>query len=326
MYSSIRHRLVCAVASGVVWLLALLCHATPSPDPTTLVEGIESSRLQIPASQLHIHMVFKTAIIAKSHDVLVEFDGENRRYEDISGGPKLRGFFDGSQVALFDGSQVTLRDVTDDTGDLMFDPRLLGLTMAYSWKENIIMALPYRTASSIKLVGMEQVGDRSAWHIQLLTKSPATYQVDLWASGDDGFKVYKYAVSFEGGRTVATSYYDNTIYYWLPSKVESQSYNSEGELRFEQIVSLVEAKSNADLPKTAWTLAGLQLPTGTDIVDRRIKQRVGTWNGTAIRPIAPEPLTPQDQPKMRTFILCVFVISFVPLFYVLWKQKHNNCG
>jgi len=320
-YYRVSRRLVSLAAIGFAWLLVLLCHATPAPDPTTLVQGVESYRLQTPPSRLHIHIIFKDPTQTCLTDALVEFDGNNRRYEYTWDGSRVRDFFDGSQIALFDGREVTLRNIDDATSDLMFDPRLIGLSTAYTWQESLGLNLPYRTASSIKMIGLEQVGDNPAWHVQLITESPAAYQVDLWASSDNGFKVYKYETSWTSGHTVTTSYYENTNYPWLPSRVESQSYNSAGKLRFQYVVSLVEAEPNVELSSNTWSLAGLELPLGTTIDDRRIEKRLGTWNGTGIRAAYVVPTEPPKQTSKLVLLLLIFGVSIIPLFYLSTKSR-----
>lgn len=305
----------------IAWHFSLGCNAVPPPDAKALVMGVESSRLQIPPSKMRLHMVFETALSATHNNTLVEFDGEERRFENIGSESSERGFFDGTQVGLFDGRELTLRNITDATTDAMFDPRLLGLTVIYSWEDTLSGALPYRTASSIKMVGLEDVNGESAWHIQIINESPSPERVDLWTSKNEDFRVLKYQVSFDGGYDVAVSYY-NQKSSWLPSMVKSQSFSSGGMLRFQLEVSILEARAYVDFPKNNWTIAGLQVPVGTDIVDRRILRRIGTWNGNGIQPEAGDSAGSAPDPKeTRIMLLFLFVISIIPFIYLINKKK-----
>jgi thiol-disulfide isomerase/thioredoxin len=56
------------------------------------------------------------------------------------------------------------------------------------------------------------------------------------------------------------------------------------------------ARFNTPGNPVSWTLAGLHMPVGTDVMDDRISRSIGWWNGSRISE-NPPPGTPQTKPK-----------------------------
>lgn len=272
-----------AIVLGLISLrlIGSNCCAQP-PDPITLIQGVEIARKKIPPSRLHFHLVFRNQSRTNESDQLMEFDGERRRLLALTPQePSL--FYDGSQVCLYDPGikQASFRDISDGTGDPLFDPRALGLT-GLSWRESVSDALPY-SKGKVEMVGREVIRGTNAWHVQISVKTPEEYTVDLWIGDTESFPVYRHDVTSGTQKDSIESFYENKSYPWLPNRMEFSNYRN-GAFRLGLSVTITKAEANIAFPDSNWSLTGLNLPTGTQIIDRRTKLRIGFWNGTNTTP------------------------------------------
>jgi hypothetical protein len=292
-----------------------------SPDPAVLLQGVEQARLQIPASRLIAKMVYTNSLASVSKQLVVEFDGNKRRY--LSGETKSGDLFDGSQAICFDGKDsVTLRDTSDATANYLFDPRLLGITTTYSWGETIETAVPHQNVKKIELIGAEQINGLPVWHVRLIDSYDQ--QINLWINSDHGFRVYRYDFSILGETNSTLSYYENPDYPWLPSRVET-SYRSgtNGSILSGRTTSILKAEK-AKLPEKTWTIAGVQPAIGAAVSDLRIKQRIGYWNGHGLSQRAD--LEPEFEPvKMsKRFPVLMIIIFLVGPVVFLWHYYSSK--
>jgi hypothetical protein len=305
--------------------VTLKCFAQ-TPDPVILIQGVEQARLQIPPSRLHIHVVFRDPLRSHERDHVLEFDGDRRR--SLPSPPQNVGlFYDGSQVCRYipSNKQASFRDIADSTSDTLFDPRTLGLSVGLGWNLTVSDLLPYKQGT-VEMVGKEQVHGIDAWHVRILLKKPFNYSRDLWIGDTDKFPVYRYEVNLENQKHSIISFYDNKTYPSLPSRVECSSSNTNGTLRFGLVVTITKAEQNVAFPEANWTLAGLNLPVGTEVMDRRTKLTIGYWNGTNVTPFEVwaagkraknERQIPPKHSKMVVWIfLCASAIFPI---VILWK-------
>ena len=259
------------------------CYAQ-SPDPITLIQGVEMARLKIPPSRLHFHLVFRSQSRTTESDRIMEFDGDRRRSVGLT--PQdLSLFYDGSQACLYDPSRkyASFRDIRDSTADALFDPRTIGLSPVLGWAASVSDHLPYKQGR-VEMVGREQVRGIDTWHVRISIENPYKYQIDLWIGDTERFPVYRYDATYDTERQSVTSFYENKDYPWLPSKAESSFYNTNGTINLELTASITKAEANVAFSETNWTLAALNMPVGTPVMDRRTKLTVGYWNGTNATP------------------------------------------
>lgn len=256
-----------------------------TPDPITLIQGVEMARLQIPPSRLHFHVVYRDLLRKNESDHVIEFDGNKRRSLPLTPqGASL--FYDGSQACLYspDRKQASFRDIQDATPDALFDPHTLGLDSGLGWPLMVADLLPYREGG-VEMVGREMVRGIETWHVRISLSKPFKHQRDLWIGDATGFPVYRYDLTLESERQTVMSFYESPSYTWLPSRVECSSVDTNGTLRFGLTVTLTKAEAQVSFSETNWTLAGLNLPVGTQVMDRRTKLTIGYWNGTSVTPL-----------------------------------------
>jgi hypothetical protein len=267
----------------------LLVVSNPKPagafgnDPLGILRGVENTRLSLHTGRLDLECHYRNARGETVRDIAVVFDGTRRRYvvEKISGkrtGGLTRVMFDGTRVVRFDGLKTAwIRDLGNTTADLMFDPRLLGVTSRYTWGETIEFALGYRNAKNISLVGDERIDRVATWHVRVRTARDE--QLDFWIDQSKDFRVRR-AESRDGAQfVVTTSTYDSASV--LPTEVRSVTANSSG-MQDERRIVVKRVEVDVPIDGATWTLAGLDLPVATALNDDRLQRRIGYWDGTRV--------------------------------------------
>lgn len=295
--------------------------AAPLPDATTLLQGVESARLQIPPSRLRMLAVYRSAINTAEPELLVEFDGDRRHYAKSRVGLVVQSIFNGSEVSQFDGvNSVTINDRSRPNAEYLFDPRLFGITTTYSWNGSIAEALPYRNASKIELVGREEIGDKPTWHVRVVDSYKQ--QIDLWIDDKNGFQVYRYDFSTPEGTAHSStkSFFDEHIYPWLPSRIETKEFDAKHELTLQREFLILGAETNVNLPESTWTLAGLKPSIGATVTDLRIKQRIGYWDGTSLKAESKD-FASHDANNIgrRLLIILIFAATVVAFLFLILR-------
>jgi hypothetical protein len=298
------------------------CRAEEQPDPRTLLEGVQAVRLQIPPSRLEMSASIQNSLSTNERLMVVEFDGDRRRFARKGAELQVRSVFNGNEVIHFDGSQsVTIRDIKDSTSDYFFDPRLLGITTTYQWRESVQSVMPISN-SMIELVGREQIGEYMTWHVRI--RDAHGQDIELWIDPDNDFRVYRYDLSLpDVKRNTTLSFYSNPQYPWLPSRVESRNYRANGQLTLTRVLSIVNAEAGIEFPDSRWSLAGLSLPIGVPVGDLRTKQRLGYWNGIELADNpGPPPIRPTGGRGSVIFfgVIAGFPVGFLLLYWLIRRR------
>lgn len=327
----------------VMFVLSLLwmensvsdCQAAEGPDPITLIQGVEMARLRTPPSRLTMHVVFRDPLRKNESDYLIEFDEDRRRsaFLNPEGNSKGKGlFYDGEQACLYNPSikQASFRGLDDSTADPLFDPRIIGLSSGLQWVLKLADVLPYKSGK-VELVGKEQIQGTETWHVRIAMEMTRKYQIDVWIGDTEAFPVYRYDMTFDDERRSIISFYENKNYPWLPSKAVASRFNNDGSFRDELTVTIDKAEANLAFSETNWTLAGLNLPEGTAVIDRRTKLTLGFWNGTNITPwevwnakrlAKTKVYPPSERSKV---IVWIFLAAMIVVPLVIWtKSRREN--
>jgi len=305
-------------------MLPNFASAQTKPDPIALLRGVESARLQVPASSLKLRYTYRDALVTNVTDMVVDFDGELRgfNYDVHSGkGDDYRTVFDGSQALTYNGPvrQLEIRNPYDQNHMVLFDPRVLGLSTYYTWDDTIESTLPYKKAAKVELIGQEKIDGKLAWHVLITIEMPTgAWQVHCWIDDKNGFRVYR--KDRNGVETY--SYYENPNYPWLPSRVVGKE-RGRGSLDNETEWRVLDATPHVKLPSDRWSIVGMRLPPKTDVVDIRLKHRIGHWDGKQLVPEAPD--VPLTKPKkhLGTWGYAVVVGLFLVAPAVVWILKRR---
>jgi len=297
------------------------------PDPLNLLKAVTHARQQISSGQIAFDVLthFSDRPLDGTNRVQLKvvFDGEKRRFQQsgreyayVLMGPNagavtdakrkelgldkeaavragLLTGFESHYVTAYDGARVFMywsanRDtVIDDPSkgsiSYAFDPRVLGLTPSPSVKDTIESCLNYGRAKNVQLVGDESVEGVAAWHVRVSNPKPFA-NLDLWIDA----LLPSHVVRCEfNGNTVCSRF--DPGHPEDPIQLEVRSVNFYGRERARRDNTILRRSAHFNLPvdPASWTLAGLDMPIGTAVVDYRISRRIGYWDGRGLSEMPP---------------------------------------
>jgi hypothetical protein len=303
-------------------------YAEDKPDPITLLQGVESVRLQVPPSSLKIKATYRSNLVTNETIYNVDFDGERRAYNLENQRKEIyKTLFNGRRAIVYNESikQACYRNLNDETSNSLFDPRLIGLSTFQFWTDTIKRMLPYDVKpNKVLLIGKENVDGLPAWHVRIAygkTNVIATW--DYWID-DRNFRVYR--LDYNGVETY--SYYMNESFPWLPTRVIGKDYRGgDGHtVTSQRELEILEAKANVNFAETRWTLEGMRLGPGIDVIDYNISRSIGTWNGEKLIPNGVDfSERTKKKPGYFAFILCLTMLVFpMIILWILKARKYQD--
>lgn len=222
--------------------------------------------------------------------------------------------FESHHVRAFDGAvmldywendgkaqQVRIEDPAKGSGYL-FDPRCLGIDPWPNVNDTIESCLHYDNPNSVQLVAEEPVEGMSTWHVRVWR---GTMAADFWVETTNPTRVLKHVFN---GSEVVSKYDDSNPRDPLPTEVMAmQLHGTIGtQTAFTQFqIVRRSAQFNLAVDPASWTLAGLGMKIGTDVVDYRISRSIGYWTGTCLSQNLPRNTRQQEPPPDRAELLAV---------------------
>jgi peroxiredoxin len=204
----------------------------------------------------------------------------------------LKGF-ESHHVTSFDGGETFIDywatdekpfhakvdEVRKGTGNWLFDPRVLGLTPSPSAKDTIESCLSDNRVQSVDLVGQETVEGGSTWH--LVMRFPKEWHCDrqFWVDARNPARVLKQEFN---GNTAYSRFSQTDPSDPIPVEVKEVHFTGRELSRYEVCFVRRKARFNIPVDSATWTLAGLKMPVGTEIIDYRISRRIGYWDGVGL--------------------------------------------
>lgn len=199
--------------------------------------------------------------------------------------------FESHHVRAFDGAllldywendgkavQAKIEDPAKGSGYL-FDPRCLGIEAAPNVNDTIESCLHYDSPGSVQLLGEELVEAVSTWHVRIWR---GTMAADFWVEKANPIRVLKLGYN---GSEVVSKYDDANPRDPIPTKVsEMWSHGTTGtQTAFSRReIARRSAQFDIAVDPASWTLAGLGMRIGTDVVDYRISRSIGYWTGVGL--------------------------------------------
>jgi len=86
----------------------------------------------------------------------------------------------------------------------------------------------------------------------------------------------------------------------MPIEVRTVSFYGTERGRQEECIVRRNARYNVPVDPASWTLAGLNMPVGTEVVDYRASRSLGYWNGTGLSEHPPRGPAQTTKPKNST--------------------------
>jgi hypothetical protein len=259
-------------------------------DAAVLLNGVRSRREQAPPTTLEIRFVSTGSGSTDESLLVVDFEGGDRRFAT------RRHFGDATEIVsrtIFGSGRIhhfasnfpaaSIRNPTDmSVGELLFDPRLIGLTGSYSLEVDLELALPSQASEGLSLSDVA-VADGTPLKEVSFTNAFGS-RVRLWIDPQKDFRVYRHDVASVGGRTISESDYEHSEYPWLPKRVVTTNFDADGTPLATITLEIRRAEFPQDFSEATWGLPGLDLPVNTPVDDVTLMRRVGYWNGTDLQP------------------------------------------
>jgi len=199
--------------------------------------------------------------------------------------------YDGTTVLDYwetDGRPSQTRIDDPQKGPAPFGPRCLGLDATPSAWDTVESCLGLSNAKSVQLVGKEPIEGTAAWHVRVqiqFGRFPASKE--FWLDAAHPTRVLKHQFN---GSTVLSKYDPADPQDPIPTAItEMFLHGTVGTNTAFSERRLVRRSARFNLPvdPASWTLAGLGMQIGTEVVDYRISRRVGYWDGSGLSESVP---------------------------------------
>ena len=327
-----RSKMGISLAMFAIVLTACSARCEEPPEPTVLLEGVRFKRSQVPPSKLILRNQYKSQVAHNDVREIVEFDSVNRLFSSSSWDVGItndgsRTMYNGLDVFLYHGKSVSILNISAESTDSLYDPRLLGLSPPV-WQATLANVFPLSRTSSITNLGREQVDGSYAWHVRMQLEDGS--ELDYWIDDQQGFRVFKNQERWRGGSRQIQSWFENAAFSWLPSRVMIEEFGANGALIDQQEITVVSVEPNNKQSEGAWTIERLNLPSGTRVRDARINRTLGYWDGMRIVPefdwnhrADPQQGIPSHA-KPVTIMLILMATLSAPIFFAIWRVRNKR--
>ena len=304
-----------------------------------ILRGVAESRSGLKRGRMKLIVSVKAPTgTDNSNQYTVLFEGSRRRFDNESSlrgvmGKGSKAAFDGSRVVQFNGQRdVNLRQIDDSTGEVLFDPRILGITTSYYSGYAINQCLGIDNPRAARIIAEESIENRKVTHIQLIDAYERHFE--FWVSEGPEFQVVRCLRKSSGSkRTITTqsSYVPDVFRGLLPTRVVTTENGPDGLPRLEYVMQVQSAEEPAAIDSKQWTLEGINPPIGTNVLDLRIKEQVGYWDGTrivkdlgSVPPAMPPSKEELKNKDFRTWLVVANLIGVAVAGVSLWYWKRSR--
>lgn len=325
--------------AGSVITVAVAGKKPEQPDPVALLKGVAAARNRIKSGEMEFMIARHDSKwnIQTNYSLLkVAFDGEKRRFEQIQRETVLtsmapdaqkiveakrlelkgddealarlglirfqdahyRTVYNGKALIRFDPSlDTTIDDPAKGSFTYIFDARTFGLADNLSIGSPIEDFLGYRTAQLVALAGKEIVDGIAAWHVRVQVNH--TWRYEFWIDANHLTHVIK-EESPNVGTTIRAKFDDQNPSDPLPVEIDEVQHFGGDPRPWETRMFRRHTHYNVPIEPKAFTLAGLDMPTGTPVVDVRIHRRIGYWTGKNLSEQFPRNAPPPQESQAST--------------------------
>lgn len=307
------------LAGGTATIIIADISAPPSQlDPIAMLKQVAAARAKIDSGEMEFIVARhdpKWAIHTNYSLLKVAFDGEKGRFEQlqreaaypwtnsaavearIQSGEEYddlarlgllelqdahyRTIYDGKSLMQYDPRMnATLDDPRKGSPEYLFDPRIFGLSDALAPEVTVDDCLGYRGGESVvSLVGKETVGDVAAWHIHVQVLTNWAY--DFWIDASHPTHVIHQKAPNRDGEVFA-KYDERHPEDPLPLETYEIAHLGGDPRPSEYLMTRINTRYNVSVDPKAFTMAGLDMPAGAEIFDRRLSRRIGYWTGNDV--------------------------------------------
>lgn len=330
------HSLACVVLSYVLFPLAGVVQGADA-QALALLRGVEQARTSVPAGRVSMTIASELPPYGRkeSKSVTVSYDGSKRtatqssdmliippanseQYKKIArmqpeqaakdglgtlGSQDIKNAVSGqSYVNYWGGSDTAMsKNIARGPSDFAFDPRTLGISVDFSATIPLPVYLGYENCHDAQVVGQEVVNGVATSHVTVDTAHGT--RLDLWIEDAAGFRVHRYR--WQSGKvplfkTCDSQYPPGDRHGILPSVVTIKQYSKDDPT--PKMINTITADRFEFGPQSPppGSVASLDLPVGTALVDDKSGKTIGYWSGKELSKTAPRPsVVPAIEPSRR---------------------------
>jgi RNA polymerase sigma factor (sigma-70 family) len=210
-----------------------------------------------------------------------------------------RTISDGKIIMKFDPPvEATVQGSNAEIGTFLFDPRIFGLTEVMFQGDTVANCLAFQNPKLVSLVGKEDVDGIPAWHINVQVAT--NWPFEFWIDAAHPTHVIKMAEPARPG-TVWSKFDPQNPDDPLPIEVNAEDHEGKStNYIYETHTIRRNSRYNVPIESKAFTLAGLEMPIGTSVVDVRIHRIIGYWNGKNLSENFPRNAPSRQQNSVST--------------------------
>jgi len=271
-------------------MLVAVSVANDNAKALALLKGVEQERLKYDC--FHVRYEEHRAEEGKTVEQVVDFDKGKIRKEHLSG----RAFAGMKSIFLeeviyymptYDDKHVAIvpHKSIQAYGSDIYDPRLLGLTDMMSHDTNVSERLLYRGKNDFS-VSREDLDGRPVYVVACSDGAQNGFAHWKLYIEEPGFRLIRKTVDAEWGKIQIDNDYSEKKFLPFPTKVHiyrvAPKKDGEEVIIFDRHITVKDVQFKKSFPPETFTLAGLNPPLNSDVVDYRSSQRLGYWDGEKI--------------------------------------------
>ena len=173
-------------------------------------------------------------------------------------------------AAIYDLPYVQSNVIT-----VAFDPRILGLCDYMAVITTVTNCLQYEYGGEVSVEEKAEHEGRTVWVVRVKDEDADNR---YWIE-EPSFRIHRVTRLGLFGQIDIRSYYDNDNTGPLPSRIMIRRNGPQGELELDRKIDVTNVKYNQNIPDSFFDLKSMRLPLNTEVVDYRVQQRLGYWDG-----------------------------------------------
>ncbi|MCL2006280.1 MAG: hypothetical protein FWG73_08995 [Planctomycetaceae bacterium] len=271
---------------SIIAVLTTVCIANDNAKALALLKGVEKERLQY--DSFHIRYEEHRPAEEQTIEQIVDFDkGKIRKNHFFNDSPS------GKRSILLEDKMYSMTSHDDRHVAIVehqsnnayaaeiYDPRILGLADMMNHRIDVRDCLLYTGRSNFS-VSRENLDGRPVFVVECRDGADNGFAHFKLYIEEPGFRLIKKTVESEFGSVYISNDYSERKFLPFPTKTRIYRTDADGNVVFDQHFTVKEFQTKRSFPPETFTLAGLNPPLNSDIVDYRSSRRLGYWDGEKI--------------------------------------------
>ena len=273
-----------ALVTGLFFLLPVVAFANDNAKALALLKGVEQERLKHDC--FHIRYEEHRAEENKTVEQIVDFDKGKIRKKHLP-----NDFFQGKKSILLEDAVycmmaydeqhvaiVPLRSaIASGTG--IYDPRMLGLADMMNHEMTVSVCLLYKNRSNFS-VSRENLDGRPVHVVEYRDGEENDFAHWKLYIEEPGFFLKRIVMESQSEKIQIDNDYSKREFLPFPTKTHVKRVEKKDEkIIFDRRITVKDVQIKESFPPETFTLAGLNPPLNSDVVDYRISRRLGYWDG-----------------------------------------------